>query len=284
MTRSKRTGKRLVIAASLLFIASLWAPGQTATSTQPAADALPINFSVVSIKQNLSDTQKMSFSAPRDGDSISYTNYPIFYLVIFSNDFHRSDLVSGLPGWTKSERYDVVAKVTPEDVEKYRALPAKQRVAMFQLVLADRFKLRFHMEPKELPALDMTIAKGGSKLKVPDPDTPLGLKTKYGQSILLVSPGNIEAEGATMHDLASFLTAISHSWQFVDKTGLTGKYDFTIKFDQEPEPGSHEAEPDSSSAPSLPTALREQLGIQLKSGKALFDCFVVDHIERPTPN
>jgi uncharacterized protein (TIGR03435 family) len=287
MARFKRTGKRLPTAISLLFITSVWAQGQAATSTQSADDAPPIKFAVVSIKQNRSDDQKLSFSAPRNGDSVSYTNYPLFYLVIFSNDFHRSDLVSGLPEWTKNERYDVVAKVAPEDIEKYHALSQKQFQAMVQQVLTDRFKLQFHLEPKELPVLEMTIAKSGPKLKVPDPDTPLGLKTKYGQPILLVSRGDIEAEGVTIPDLATFLTAISHSGQFVDKTGLAGKYDFTLKFAQETESVSSETEPDTPSTspnPPLPTALREQLGIQLRSGKAFFDCFIVDHIERPTPN
>lgn len=288
MYRLKHTATRVLAAVSLFHVASLWATGQTTIVSQPTIDTPAIKFSVVSVKENHSDSQKMSFSAPREGDTISYINYPLFYVVIFSNDFHHSDLVSGLPEWTKSARYDIVAKVAPEDVEKYHALPLKQRQAMFQQVLIDRFGLKFHRESKELPALEMTIAKGGPKMKAADPNTPLGLRGKYGQSILLVAQGTIEAESATMPDLAMFLTAVNQGEQIIDKTGLTGKYDFTIKYAQEMEPGSSESEPDSSSAPPngppLPTALKEQLGIQLKPGKALLETFVVDHIERASPN
>jgi uncharacterized protein (TIGR03435 family) len=288
MAQCKRTRKYLPAVVSVLFIASLWAAGQTPASAQRAADAPPVRFDIVSVRENRSDSQKASYSIPRDGDSISYTNYPLFYMVIFSNDFHRSDLVFGLPEWTKNTRYDVVAKVAPEDIEKYHALSAKQRMAMFQQVLADRFKLRFYLEPKELPALEMAIAKGGPKLKAADPKASIAFNKKNGQSILLVAPGTIQAEGGTMADLAMFLTAIAHSEQFVDKTRLTGEYDFIIHYSPEVESGASGPAADTPStvpdAPSLQTALREQLGVQLKSGKATFDCFVVDHIERPAPD
>ena len=269
---------RLVIAAGFLLVTGLQVVGQ---ETIPAT-----RFSVVSIKENRSDNQKMSYSMPRDGDSISYTNYPLFNVIIYSNDFHRSDLVFGLPEWTRNTRYDIVAKVAPDDVATYRTLSAKQRLAMFQQVLADRFKLQFHRETRELPALEMTIAKGGPKLKEPNPSAPLDLAKKYGQSILRVGSGHIEAEGTTMADLAMFLSAINQDRQVVDETGLTGKYDFSIKYSEETGFGSlqpeSQAAPADVSDPSLPTALREQLGLQLKAGKAPLDCFVVDHIERPT--
>lgn len=269
---------RLVVAACLFLATSLCVVGQT--------DVPTIKFSVVSIKENRSENQKMSYSMPRDGDSISYTNYPLFNVVIYSNDFHRSDLVFGLPEWTKNTRYDIVAKVAPDDVATYRTLSAKQRLAMFQRVLADRFKLQFHRETRELPALEMTVAKGGPKLREPNSSPPLDLAKKYGQSILRVGSGHIEAEGTTMADLATFLSAINQDRQVVDETGLTGKYDFSIKYSEEIGFGTSqtesEAPPPDTNDPSLPTALREQLGLQLKAGKAPLDCFVVDHIERPT--
>jgi uncharacterized protein (TIGR03435 family) len=279
---------RIAIAAVCITALSASASGQSAPVARSVVDAPLISFDVVSIRPNHSDTQKMSFSAPRNGDSISYTNYPLYYLVIFSNDFHRSDLVFGLPEWTKNERYDVIAKVAPDDVEKYHALPLKQRQGMFQEVLADRFKLRFHRETREVPALEMLVAKNGPKLKEANPNSPLGLRTKYGQSILLVARGDIQAEGAVMSDFAMFLTAINQGEQIVDKTGLTGKYDFTLRFTPDIDSGSNAVEsgvlPTTADAPSLPTALREQLGIQLKPGKAMLECFVADYIEKPSEN
>jgi uncharacterized protein (TIGR03435 family) len=279
----KQNGPILPTAICLLFVVSLCAAGQTSNSVSTPE----VKFSVVSVRANRSDSERMSYSIPRDGDSITFTNYPLFYMVIFSNDFHRSDLVFGMPGWTKNERFDLVAKVAPEDVETYHSLSPKQRMAMFQEVLADRFKLRFHREPKELPALEMMVAKGGPKLRAPDATTPLDLKQKYGQSITLLGRGVIKGEGGTMADLALMLTTVTHEGEFIDKTGLTGTYDFTLEYSEESESDPVGGGPESirpSDAPDLPTALREQLGIQLKPGKAVFECFVVDHIEKPTPN
>jgi uncharacterized protein (TIGR03435 family) len=289
MIHRVRTGRHLwVVVAALLMSALSAAAGQSASAEAAAPGLTPLHFDVVSVRPNHSDDQKMSLSAPRDGDTVSYINYPLYSMVIFSNDFHSSNLVSGLPEWTKHERYDVIAKVAPEDVERYHALSSKQRFAKFQAVLADRFKLRFHLEPRELPVLNMEVAKGAPKLKEADPNNPLGLKAKYGQTMLRIAPGEIQAEGANMSDLAMFLTAISQGRQIIDKTGLTGKYDFTLRYTADMDSGTSAPEsgvpPPTADAPLLETALREQLGLQLKPGKAVLECFVVDHIERPSEN
>ena len=280
----KQTGKLLsAIIALVLLMASRVTGGQSSISSDTATAAPHLHFSIASVRENNSGSDKSSYSIPLHGDSITYTNYPLFYLIMFTNDFHNSSLVFGMPQWTKDTRYDIVAKVAPEDLVKYQSLPVLQRLAIFQEVLADRFKLRFHREPRELPALELTVAKGGPKLCAPDPNKPLQLKKKYGQAILQVAPGVVEAEGVTMPELAGFLSVVGNNGLFVDKTGLTGTYDFTLQFALHPTSVTNDPE-SSPEVPVLPTALKEQLGLAVKSGKAEFECFVVDHIERPTPN
>jgi uncharacterized protein (TIGR03435 family) len=88
-----------------------------------------------------------------------------------------------------------------------------------------------------------------------------------------------------MTDLALFLSDSGAGRQVVDKTGLAGKYDFTLQWP--PDRGANSiagGAEDSSAAesgPSLFTAIQEQLGLKLESSKGMVECFVVDHIERP---
>jgi uncharacterized protein (TIGR03435 family) len=70
--------------------------------------------------------------------------------------------------------------------------------------------------------------------------------------------------------------------QVVDKTGLTGKYDFTIRFS--PDNAATQESPSTADAPSIFTALQEQLGLKLEPAKAPVDSLVIDHIERPSEN
>ena len=64
----------------------------------------------------------------------------------------------------------------------------------------------------------------------------------------------------------------------VDKTGLTGNYEFTLRWDARP-PGSP---PTDDDRPSVFTALQEQLGLKLEPDRAPLRVLVIDRIEKPT--
>jgi len=253
----------------------------------------PISFDVVSVKSDKSNGSA-GFQAPRDGDTVAYTNLPLNYIVLLSNNFHRFDLAFGLPDWTKAERYDIAAKVDPSHVAEYHTLTVEQRTRMFQEVLADQFKLKFHREKREMPVYDLVVAKGGLKMKGAKPgDTyPDGLKAKYGQSMVITRPGKLEAQGGDMTDLALFLSNLHTGREVVDKTGLTGKYDFTLLWTPDqvasPSPGDSGVSPNmpqpAPDEPSIFTAIQEQLGLKLESSTGPVECFIVDHIERPSEN
>ena len=194
--------------------------------------------------------------------------------------------VSGWTGWSTSEMFSVDAKVDGKSAAALQKLPpkerARQRQLMLQSLLADRFNLKVHHGTKVFPVYELVVAKGGSKMK----------KSQAAETNTN-STGRLKAKGMPMADLALLLTMMVNRF-VIDKTGLPGTYDFDLHWMPEglsdmpeenrqfwPEKNSG---PEKISGPSIFTALREQLGLKLKSAKGPVDMLVIDHIDRPTPN
>jgi uncharacterized protein (TIGR03435 family) len=186
-----------------------------------------------------------------------------------------------VPEWTNDARYDVEARVAPEDVEKFKHLTREQHNLMLQQILTERFKIAIHHEDRELPVYNLVPAKSGVKTSGVKPvDT-----TKPGQ-FLSTGDDHISMHNQPISSLAAALTRATHR-TVIDKTGLTGKYDLELKYTPDnPDPAM--AQDDKSrantEAPTLFTALQEQLGLKLESAKGPVDCIVIDHIEQPTAN
>jgi len=154
--------------------------------------------------------------------------------------------------------------------------------------LMDRFGLKTHREIRELPVYSLVLARSGSKLKEAAPDEVFpGLPQGLMQTFFL--EGRITGKGAAIDLLVQRL-----SWEMgrvvINKTGLTGRYDFTLKC----QPGEIRALPDGDgwanipktedSGPSLFSALEEQLGLKLIAQKGQVGVMVIDEVEKPTPN
>jgi uncharacterized protein (TIGR03435 family) len=256
-------------------------------------------------------------------DGVSVENFPLMILFQNAYGVGK-DRISGVQDWMNSERYDIEAKIDPARVEEFKKLsPDEMKAArqhMLQLLLADRFKLTLHRETKELAVYNLVVAKGGPKLQESKPEdksadaeklTKEGLAKSLaekggssgpssvssggssgggGKSVLLGGAGganisfsrggsrNMNGRGATMEGLAATLANICNRPVF-DKTGLTGKYDYKLEYAPE------DAQPDTdSNAPSIYTAVQEQLGLKLESAKGPVEVFVIDHAEKPSGN
>jgi len=194
--------------------------------------------------------------------------------------------VLGTKGWMDSERFNIEAKAegNPDKEESRR---------MVQSLLADRFRLAFHRETRELPSYSLVAAKRGAHLAAsrpnvctphddvssfpakPDaPDCGITMHLRTNPTPLLV----LEANGVTLAWTARVLEALLAS-QVIDATGLGGTYDFRLEYgDEGRAPGSE------ASAPSLSAALQEQLGLKLETRRGPVEVFVVDHAERPSAN
>jgi uncharacterized protein (TIGR03435 family) len=193
--------------------------------------------------------------------------------------------ISGGPNWLHSERYDVDAKIDSSVVDELKKLSPDQRTLalqhMLRVLLADRCNLTIHRESKDLPIYTLVIAKSGTKLHEANPGET-GSSSYAGQSII--------GHARPLSSLARMLS-VSLGRPVLDKTGLPGTYDFKLVW----APDDSQTQAFSASAPndrpapqtdsnpsSIFTAIQEQLGLKLVSGKGPIEIVVIDHVERPS--
>jgi len=264
---------------SLAFVASIaLIPGsgftQTASSSgtdavasKPAA--LPTAYDVVSVRPHKADNSGVA-SYWRTSKSGFSADVPVWSLITDAYNVMMEDQVSGLPDWARTENFDIEAKLDPENVEAVNTLSGEEgrneSALLMKALLEDRFKLKAHVEVKELPVYNLVIAKSGLKMKEAVPGEP----SRYSMGM-----GNIRGKAMA---IPSLVASLSHpaGRLIIDKTGLTGKYQMELTWAWEDDP--------NATGPSLFTALEEQLGLKLAPAKAPLDVVVIDHIERPSEN
>jgi uncharacterized protein (TIGR03435 family) len=290
-----------VYVSCLAFVVSIASSQQTAASDTENVQAQTLSaerslaFDVASVKQNISG-QPANMSDPTNADGVTIRSMSLEQIIYFAYDVQSPDMLSGLPDWTRSERYDIQAKVGDSDVLAYRKLNRAQRSAMLQAILTDRFKMSVHREPKDVSIYALVIAARGSKLTEVKPGELriTGIKKRDGtisQGELLISmgPGEILCQEVSMETFAKSLPGLVGR-QVVDSTGLTGAYDFKLKWD--PNQAMAHALPSGAAAsssadtsgPSIFTAVQEQLGLKLEPRKVFMPVVVIDHVERLSEN
>jgi uncharacterized protein (TIGR03435 family) len=167
------------------------------------------------------------------------------------------------PDWIQrgDERFNLEAKA-----EDPRTATEKQLLQMLQALLIERFRLKYHREETKESGYALVVAKGGPRMKesTADRESIDGGKPARGR------PAAISVHKFSMTELAGMLTVFGPG-PTVDKTGLTGEYDFKLNWDD-------------NIGPTLPTALQEQLGLKLMPEKVAVSMFVVDSAEMPGPN
>ena len=235
-------------------------------------------------------------------DGFIATGVPLIMFIQSAYGIFDADRISGAPSWPNSERFDIDAKMDGAAIDALKNLsPADRTLArqqMLQKLLADRFKLTIHHETKELPAYTLVIAKTGSKLQEGKPgDTYAnGYRDSGGRggpgTVQIKGRGGLVAQGAPIVNLAGMLSwLLGHN--VVDRTGLTGKYDFTLQWtpDEGESPmlsnatsAANAQPPPDPNGPSLFMALQDQLGLKLESKKGPVEIIVIDHLERPSGN
>lgn len=263
-------------------------PAFTQTATPPASGVDPsLRFEVVSIRPHSKDDPGVRWSYSQDG--ITVTGVPIRELVKNAYDIDEFWVMSvpGIPSSLSEARYDIQAKMDADTIAKLKAIKSQkefyaQRNAMILAMLEDRFKLKAHTVTKEEPIYSLVVTKGGLKMKESapppvDPDTPKGQPGRRAMTSL--GNGMFTAKNVGLDGVALDLQAIVRR-KVVNNTGLKGIYDFTLKWRREDSPGT----PEDSAAPSLFTALQEDLGLELKPTRGPVKSIVVDHVEAPSEN
>jgi uncharacterized protein (TIGR03435 family) len=233
-------------------------------------------FDVASVRSNKSGIRGSGFNP--QGNRLTATNVSLFALVEWA--YEMEDFrISGGPAWMKSDRFDIAA-----ESEGTRSM-AQFRL-MLQSLLADRFHLHVHRQAKELPVYELSIAKGGSKLKqgrcigTPNPANPCGGTSGSTRGTLI---GRAVSLQTMAKDLSGVLSRV-----VLDKTMLRGEYDFDLTWTPDETfargPGDPDAPAVDPNGPSIFTALQEQLGLTLKPAKGLVDVLVIDRAELPNEN
>jgi uncharacterized protein (TIGR03435 family) len=248
-----------------------------------AADAKP-TFEVATIKPSGPDTPGTFITVGRGGGNLFTTgNSTLQDLIVFAYGVHPKQL-SGAPGWSESDKYDVSGK--PDTA----GLPSiAQMQAMVKQLLAERFHLTFHKEKKELSCYAITVGKNGLKIA----KTTITGRTLPGFGGR--GPGNIVVQNATMEEFAGFLQSRILERPVVDQTGLTDRYDFGLKWTPDvaqaplgpnapPAPNPPPASENVDAPPDLFTAFLQQLGLKIESTKAPVDVMVIDKVEKPSAN
>jgi bla regulator protein blaR1 len=261
------------------------------TVAQPAAN--PLTFEVASVKLSALDTRGFISFLP--GGGLRVVGIPLKTLITLAYDV-RDFQVSGDPGWINSNRFDVNARGeasetterAPSDLTKMtdeqQKTMAEQAKERLKNLLAERFQPTIHRETKEQQVYALVVAKGGPRLQ----------ESKDGQGRMRMGRALLSGQGVGLGMLA-FTLSNQLGRLVIDKTSLSGKYDFELKWTPDPgqpaasplgpaPPGVELPLPPDPNGPSIFTAVEEQLRLHLESQKAPVETLVIDRVEKPSEN
>jgi uncharacterized protein (TIGR03435 family) len=264
------------------------------TALAQAPEPLP-SFEVASVKPSTGRTGEQGLPGGRYVATRS-VKFFIADAFFFGQPLAMSRVIGG-PEWIESAVYEINAKHTPWQPSPDG--PPRELFLMIRSLLQERFKLKAHMETRELPIYELVLARADGRLGpemrkpaadcdaaiaagIPPPRQP-GDPPPCG---LMGGPARTIAGGATMQQLAANLS-VRQERLVIDKTGLAARFAFNLSWtpDQLPtEPPPPGVPPIDPNGPSLFTALQEQLGLKLQPAKAPMDVLVIDSVEHPTPD
>jgi bla regulator protein blaR1 len=318
----------------IVYVVCLWALcwgiGRASLLAQSTPQTPPVSFEVTSVKPSNPNPSagmlgSIPMMMPQGVGRLTASNMPLRMLVRMAYGVQDFQIVGG-PTWQTSNKYDIVAKAVDGTTTGTQDL-----LPMMKSLLAERFKLKTHTETRELPTYALVVARSDGKLgrdlkpstsdcsgaaaeaqKRADallkggPTALAALLPKPGDTwkcamMPAIDPANpaagfgLRADGQPLTILTQLLTQVTGR-TVIDKTGLTGLYDWELRFDPQvfmqmasqmglnvPALGANAASPFSDS-PSLLTALQEQLGLKLDSQKGPVEVLVIDSAELPEPD
>jgi uncharacterized protein (TIGR03435 family) len=257
-------------ALGLLACAICWGSPPGAQSTEPS-------FEVATIKPVAAEEKAGRYITMQGTNRFVVKYYTLKLLIAAAYNLSPKVISGGAP-WVESEHFDIVA-LTPGDTRP----PQPEQMAMLRGLLSDRFKLSFHREPREFSVYALEVAKAGPKLaesSAPVTDPAALISTVYPDHM------HLPAKNATMGDFASLLQRALLDRPVVDRTGLTGRYDFNLDWapDETQFGGEVGAATADAQAPPFFTAIEQQLGLHIEATRATVDALVIDSAEPPSAN
>jgi uncharacterized protein (TIGR03435 family) len=303
--------------AALLASAVVFAQAPSA----PAAAPSPTAFEVASVKPSNptpdpnNPLSQIALMLPQPGGRFTATNTPLRMLIMAAFELQQDAQLEGGSPALLAAKYDINAKALVDFIA------TKDLPHLLRSLLADRFKLKTHTETRELPVYDLVLARSdgrlGPDMKPSTSDCSKPEETLARQGAALANgdvasfvgkpspcsvatdtsggPTNLlmRADGQEMKQIVDVLSQFTGR-TVRDKTGLTGRYDFTMKLDLQmvlalakkmganvPAAAANIPQSDGS---SLMTALNDQLGLKLDSARAPSTVVVIDSVEAPVPD
>ena len=258
---------RRIAACSAVFVLAISIQGQESRS-----------FAVASIRPNTSGLPYSQSSDPPDG--LGFVNELLRDVIVFAFDLNDFQ-VTGDPAWVSRDRFDIAARADgPLTLDE-------KRIRLRQL-LVDRFGLRVRQEAREQAVYALTKAERGASpgLRNRDCTVPGIAGLACDRGIAAADGGIIRMGGISTARLARLLGGVLGRI-VIDETGLTGPFDVDLRW--RPDIGlspdlSEWGKAQIEARPALPAALREQLGLELKSRRAPVPIVIVESISQPTPN
>jgi uncharacterized protein (TIGR03435 family) len=263
-----------------------------AAAQSPAPPASTLRFEVISVKKNLSGDTSMRVRNP--GDMFDATNIRIVDLIRTVYNVQSFQLVGG-PAWLLSDRFDIRAKADkvyppgPQGV-------SPEFVTMVKAMLADRFGVRTHQEVRQLPVFALRALKPGQVgpgMKRVEVDCQAAAAAAAAAApaqgppacTLRIATGALTGRGMTLAQLATALTRVAGIDRAVlDRTELTGSFDVDLKWNPAVASPSGEPAGQLSDAPSVFTAVQEQLGLRLQADTGPVEVLVIDEAQQPAEN
>lgn len=299
----------VVIAMAGLAVAVALAIPRRAHAQEPAR--LP-TFEVASVKPSTGPTGEQG--QPRSGRYIATRTLKFFIAdaFFFGTPLQMSRVIGG-PEWIDSARFEINAKAsTPWQPSPDG--PPRELFLMIRSLLEERFKLQTHIETRELPVYELVLARPdgslGPQLRQATVDCdalvaavragappPARQPNEPPPCGAMRGPARVMAGSIPMAQFANMLTFVmadangpagrDDARLVIDKTGLSGRFAFTLAWTPEripegaPPPGIPPIDPNG---PALVTALQEQLGLKLRPARSRMEVVVIDHVEQPTPD
>jgi len=226
-------------------------------------------FDVASIRLSQPDLRGGSIKPLPGGSGYTAQNIPVKLMISLMYKVPMRQIEGG-PDWLNTDNYDIEARTDhPSNIDDLHT--------MFENLLADRFRLKFHKEIKEGPVYALVVDKSGLKMKIDGTGQDLKIPINYGKEN--------EAIG-TRVPMRYLCWWIGQQLRrddrpVIDETGLKDSYDFTLRFAPEVPP---DVPKENLDLPSIFDGLRDQLGLRLVAKNGPVESYVIDHIERPSEN
>lgn len=243
-----------------------------------AAQQTPVSFEVASVKENTSTESFMSYRWEPGG--LRVNNMPVEGLLIFAYGVSPERLIN-VPSWVRTARFDINASLSNAN-----ARPDIERRTALQNLLVDRFKLVLRPTSQDVDAFSLmkVSAALGPSMRVADLKCDAASIAARGGDATKCRFSADRAKGLlqghmTVNDLVAVLRTVVAK-PVIDRTGLMDEYDITLRW--APEVGGVALDPTDGA--SIFTALQEQLGLHLVAGKAPANAYIIERVERPTPN